>query len=154
MNNELLKVKGEVTLSLTNANGVKYFERTIPNLVVLVGREYIAARMKETGRPLEMSHMEIGQGSTTPVAGDTAIETPFVPQARVALAAAGGSVSSNTVTYSATFGPGVGEGAVTEAGIFNDSVAGTMLCRTVFPIVNKPTEDALSISWTVTILPE
>lgn len=151
--NELLQAKGEVTISLTNAKGEKYFETIIPNLVVLVGREYIAARMKETGRPVEMSHMEIGQGNTTPVAGDTTIETPFAPQARVALAAAGGSVSSNTVTYSATFGPGVGEGTVNEAGIFNDGTAGTMLCRTVFPTVNKPAEDALSISWTVSILP-
>jgi len=50
-----------------------------------------------------------------------------------------------------TFGAGVGTGAVTEAGIFNASSAGTMLCRTTFSVINKAAADTLGITWTVTV---
>jgi hypothetical protein len=55
------------------------------------------------------------------------------------------------VTYVATFPAGTGTGAVTEAGIFNASSSGTMLCRTVFPVVNKQSGDSMTITWTVTV---
>jgi hypothetical protein len=46
---------------------------------------------------------------------------------------------------------GVGTGAISEAGIFNASSGGTMLCRTVFPVVNKQASDTIAITWTITI---
>jgi hypothetical protein len=55
------------------------------------------------------------------------------------------------VSYAATFPAGTGTGAVVEAGIFNASSAGTMLCRTTFDVVNKGADDAMSVTWTVTI---
>lgn len=149
---ESLQAKGQVTFKLFDENGNQYYEHTEKNLVVLVGRVYIASRMKETGRPVEMSHMEIGQGTTAPTANDTVIELPFTPAARNALGVAGGNVVSNAVTYTATFPAGVGTGTVTEAAIFNASTAGTMLCRTVFPAIGKVATDTLSISWTISIL--
>ena len=42
-------------------------------------------------------------------------------------------------------------GAITEAGLFNASSSGTMLCRTVFSVVNKGASDAMTITWTVTV---
>ena len=42
-------------------------------------------------------------------------------------------------------------GAVTEAGIFNAASGGTMLCRTVFSVVNKGADDSLSVTWTITL---
>ena len=59
--------------------------------------------------------------------------------------------SSNTVIYSAGFGLGVGTGAITEAGIFNAASSGTMLCRTVFSVINKGILDSMVITWTITI---
>lgn len=152
MINDSLQAKGKVTIQLFDETGNKYFEHTQDNLVVLVGREWIAARMKDTGIPAQITHMEIGQGTTAPVAGNTTIEIPFTPQARVANSVAGGTVVSNTVTYTASFPAGVGTGAVTEAGLFNNNTAGTMLARIVFPVVNKVATDAMAISWSVSIL--
>jgi hypothetical protein len=51
----------------------------------------------------------------------------------------------------ATFGAGQSTGAVTEAGIFNDATAGTMLCRTVFDVINKGALDTLVITWKVAV---
>ena len=45
----------------------------------------------------------------------------------------------------------VSTGAITEAGIFNALTAGTMLCRTTFPVVNKAAGDSIVITWVVTI---
>lgn len=153
---EKIHAIGEVTIKLFSGDSTDeknmYFEKVNKNLVVAVGRAYIAARMKETGRPTEMTHMEIGQGSLAASAVDTTLQTPFAPQARVALSVVGGTVNSNTVTYTATFGPGVGTGVLREAGIFNANASGVMLCRTVFGGVDKPAGDTIAISWQVSIV--
>ena len=44
-----------------------------------------------------------------------------------------------------------GTGAITEAGILNAGSGGTLLCRTVFSVVNKASSDSMTITWTVTI---
>lgn len=149
---EELKIKGDLTIQVFDGNGNLKEEKHEKNLVVTVGRNWIAARMKDTGIPTQMTHMEIGQGTTTPVAADNAIQIPFSPPARVALATAGGTVLNNQVTYSATFPAGTGTGPVTEAAIFNASAGGTMLCRTTFGVVTKAASDILVIQWVVSIL--
>lgn len=145
---ENIKATGTLTIVVTDEQGKVKEELKVPNLVVTVGRNYIAARMKETGRPVEMSHMAIGSGSTAPAAGNTTLITEL---GRVALTTAGGIVTNNTVSYSATFPAGTGTGAVQEAAIFNAASAGVMLCRTTFPVVNKAAGDSVSITWTVSI---
>ena len=146
--NENITAIGQLDVVLTGSDGAVKENIHIPNLVVTVGKEWIAARMADTGIPGEMSHMAVGSGTTAAANGDTALGTEL---GRVALDTSGGSVAANVVTYNATFGAGTGTGAVTEAGLFNASSAGTMLCRTVFAVVNKGADVTLSITWTVTI---
>ena len=93
-----------------------------------------------------MSHMAIGTGSTAAAAGDAALGNEA---GRVALTST--TVTSNAVAYVATFAAGTGTGAITEAGIFNASSSGTLLCRTVFSVINKGAADTLGITWTVTV---
>lgn len=143
--NEQLKATGSLRVVVTGADGKVKEERDFANLVVTVGKNFVASRMVGTSSAV-MSHMAIGSGSTPAAAGDTALETEL---GRVALA--GASASTNVVTYTATFPAGTGTGAVVEAGIFNAGAAGTMLCRTVFAVVNKGVDDAMSVTWTVTI---
>lgn len=142
--NEILKLKGELRVVLNKADGTtEQFDHL--NLVVDTGLNFIVSRMKDTSDDV-MSHMAIGSGTTSAAAGDTALGTEL---GRVSLTST--TVSTNTVTYVATFGAGTGTGAVTEAGILNASSAGTMLCRTVFPVVNKQSGDSMTITWTVTV---
>ena len=135
-----LKMKGHLQVSL---NGEVV--RDIDNLVVTAGKAYVASRMKNTADSA-MSHMAIGSGTTAAAAGQTALGTEL---GRVSLTST--TVSSNVVTYVATFAAGTGTGAVTEAGILNASSSGTMLCRTVFSVVNKGSADSMTITWTVTV---
>ncbi|MEN6628548.1 MAG: phage tail protein, partial [Sulfuricella sp.] len=130
---------------VTDEHGQIKEQRVHKNLVVTAGKAWIAARMKATGAPAEMTHMAVGTGSTAAADANTALGTE---SARVSLSSA---VSGAVVTYTASFPAGTGTAALTEAGIFNASSAGTMLCRTVFPVVNKGASDSMAITWTVTV---
>ena len=141
---ETVKATGALQIKLYGPDGKLKQEQNVKNLVVTTGKGFIAGRM--VGTPTAMSHMAIGSGTVDPAVGDTTLGTEL---GRVALSssAAAGAV----VTYVASFGAGTGTGAVTEAGIFNASSAGTLLCRTEFAVVNKGADDSLSITWTVTV---
>jgi hypothetical protein len=143
--NEQLKATGSLRVVVTGKDGQVKEEHDFKNLVVTVGKNFVASRMVGTASNV-MSHMAIGSSGTAAAVGDTALGGEL---GRVALASA--VATTNVVTYTATFPAGTGTGAVVEAGIFNASSAGTMLCRTVFAVVNKGTDDAMSVTWTVTI---
>jgi hypothetical protein len=141
--NDQLEMKGSLQIRLNDE-----VVREVDNLVVTAGKGYVASRMKSdvSGGAAIMSHMAIGSGSTSAAAGDTALGSQL---GRVALTSTG--ISGAVLTYTASFAAGTGTGAVTEAGLFNASSSGTMLCRTVFSVVNKGSSDSMTITWTVTV---
>jgi hypothetical protein len=142
---ENLKPTGLVKVVHTSASGEILNEFAVKNLVVTSGKNYIASRIKDA-TATAMTHMAIGTGSTGALAANTTLGTEG---GRVTLSDT--VVSTNTVTYTATFPAGTGTGAVTEAGVFNGSSGGTMLCRTTFPAVNKAAGDSIAITWVVTV---
>ena len=144
---ENLKATGKVKIQRFDSAGAMVQELNVPNLVVTSGKNYIAAKMvATTNSPVSMTHMAIGTGTGTPGASDTTLGTQT---GRVSLSSS--NVSNNSITYTATFPAGTGDGAITEAGIFNSSTDGTMLCRTTFPVVNKSSGDTIAITWVVTV---
>ena len=140
MINDGLKMTGAVAIAL---NGEVVQE--IPNLVVTAGKNFVASRMKDTTKAA-MTHMAIGTNNTTAAVGQTALSAEVT---RGALTST--TVSTNTIAYVETFAVGTGTGAIVEAGVFNASSGGTMLCRTVFAVVNKGSADAMTITWTITV---
>tara|TARA_R110000868_G_scaffold103637_1_gene285262 strand:- start:877 stop:1323 length:447 start_codon:yes stop_codon:yes gene_type:complete len=147
MINDSIKITGDVKIDIIGADGVVKDSREIKNLVVTTGKNYIASRMKDA-TATAMSHMELGTGTTAAAIGDTTLQTALAGS-RVTLTST--TVTTNSVAYVASFPAGTGTGAVTEAGVFNAASAGTLLCRTVFSVVNKGANDAMSITWTITV---
>ena len=147
MFNDAIKMTGNLKLVLTDEHGNVKQEEEIKNLVVTVGKNFIASRMKDA-TATAMTHMEVGTGTTAAAVGDTALQTA-VASSRVTLTST--TVTTNNVAYVASFPAGTGTGALTEAGLFNASTAGTLLCRTVFSVINKGAADTLGITWTVTV---
>jgi hypothetical protein len=144
---EQLKATGKVRIVQTNASGETIKEFEVPNLVVTTGKNYIASKIvATTNSPVSMTHMAIGTGTGTPAAADSTLSAEV---GRVSLA--GSVVSTNTITYTATFPAGTGTGAVTEAAVLNAASSGTMLCRTTFPVVNKAAGDTIAVTWVVTV---
>ena len=145
MMNDGLKLRGDVALVLRDKDGNVKDERNIKNLIVDSGLNFICDRMKND--ETAMTHMALGSGSTAAAAGDTSLGSQL--GSREALDS--DTVSSNTITYTASFEAGDATGAVTEAGIFNAASGGTMLCRTVFAVVNKSADDSLSVTWQISL---
>jgi hypothetical protein len=144
-NKDFLSATGKLSIVVNDNAGNLKQELNVTNLVVDTGLDYIASRMKDTSATA-MSHMAIGSGTDDPADDDTTLQTEL---GRVSLTST--TVTSNSVEYVATFAAGTGTGAVTEAGIFNDVTAGTMLCRTEFAVINKAAGDSMTITWTVTV---
>ena len=144
-NKDFLSAKGKLSIVVNDTAGNLKQELNVTNLVVDTGLDYIASRMKDA-TATAMSHMAIGDGTNDPAAGDTSLQSQL---GRVTLTST--TVTSNSVEYVATFHAGTGTGAVTEAGIFNASSGGTMLCRTEFAVINKAAGDSMTITWTVTV---
>ena len=142
--NENIKATGELEIVVRDAAGHVKERHVVNNLVVTAGRNFIASRM--VGTPAAMSHMSLGAGATAAALGDTALGSEL---GRVALTSA--ASAANVVTYVANFPAGTATGAITEAGVFNAGSSGTLLCRTVFPVVNKGANDAVGITWNITI---
>jgi hypothetical protein len=140
-----LVVTGALKIVLADAEGNIKEDIEVKNLVVTVGKNFIASRMIGTTDNI-MSHMAIGTGSTAAAVGNTALVTEV---GRVALSS--NVRTTNSIAYVATFPPGTGTGAITEAGLFNAASAGTLLCRSVFGVITKGAADTLGITWTVTV---
>jgi len=145
--NDKLKITGEVSIVLKDKHGNVKDQRDIKNLVVNTGLEFIITRMLDTSKAV-MSHMALGSGTTAAAAGQTDLVSML--GAREALDSST-KPAFNKAQYVASFEAGDATGAVTEAAIFNAGVGGDMLCRTVFPVVNKQADDTLAITWTITV---
>jgi len=140
MINENLTLTGAVSIAV-NDEVVK----EIPNLVVTAGKSFVSSRMKDTTKAA-MSHMAIGTGTTAAAAGNTTLVTEADRNALTST-----TVTNNEIAYVCTWAAGDGTGAITEAGLFNASSGGDMLCRTVFSVVNKGSADSMTVTWTITV---
>jgi hypothetical protein len=141
MLNSEVTLKGHVTVAI---NGEVVQE--IPNLVVTTGKGYVVSRMKDA-TATAMTHLAVGTNSSAAAAGDTALGAEV---GRVALTSTTVVSAAGTITYVATLTAGTGTGALTEAGLFNASSGGTMLCRTVYSTVNKGANDSMTLTWVLT----
>ena len=169
---ETSKMRGCVDIKVYGSDGTIKESRYIPNLVVQNGKNYIATRILGTSTATAvsttntltscMTHMGIGSASTTVTTSDATLSGEIIVLNDITAYSRAAIISSTQttgiVTYVATFGvnnPQRGNSSnttgITEAGIFNASTVGTMLCRTTFNVVNKGNDDTLQITWTITV---
>lgn len=147
MINDSLTVTGQVNVKVFNSNGELKTELNKSNLVVSVGKNFIASRIaSNTATP--MNHMAIGYGTNPAALANTSLQDE-AQNGRIAIAQP--TITNNVMTFIGVFGPTYGTGSISEAGIFNSNSGGLMMCRTSFPPVQKDNEDTVAISWTITI---
>lgn len=149
-----VKVYGHLTISVTNSFNQLIDSREYSNLIVSIGKRWITGRLKDTGNshviPREMSHMAIGTdrhaGWPDSISSSELISLKCSHElARVVLTSS--EIFDNEIVYTAVFNKGIGVGSIVEAGIFNDSLEGIMLCRTEFDAINKGLDDTMTIVW-------
>lgn len=135
-----LKLTGNLTIAVNDE-----IVQETKNLVVTAGKNFVASRMKDTSKAA-MTHMAVGTGTTAAAAGNTTLVSETDRNALTST-----TVTNNEIAYVCTWAAGDATAALTEAGIFNASSGGDMLCRTVFSVVNKGASDSMTITWTVTV---
>ena len=126
--------------------------REVRNLVVSAGKALAAGLLIASGTA--PSHLAIGTGSTAAAAGDTALQTEITTNGGQRAAATRTqvttTVTNDTAQYAVTW-TFTGSFAVTECGVLNNSVGGTLLARQVFSAINVVSGDTLSITYKVAV---
>ncbi len=138
--------RGDIELLIQRASGRidRYY---FPNLYTNVGLGRLAAlEADEAVDPI--SHMAVGTGTTPAAGGDTALEAE-IAGSRVAVTKSGSGASR---IYTAVFVEGVGNGAITEAGLFSAATGGQMSNRSVFGVKTKEPGEVFTFNWMLTHL--
>ena len=147
MNENFGSITGNILAVLTAEDGSIKQELEFKNLVVTSGKRLVASRLIGTADN-SISNLAIGSGTSSPAITDGGLQTEL---ARVAIGSA--TSSGAVVTYTASFGPGVGTGNINECGLFNSPTVGasnSMLARSNSLILTKGASDTLALTWTVT----
>ena len=145
-------LKGKVKIELRDEKGNLKELREFDNTFMNTGDAHVADQLAAVPGEAAMGWMSIGTSATAKTVVDTALNSELD---RNALAAgypqqqSGGD--DNDVKYKANWAALDGTGAITEAGIFNSSGTGSMLCGSTFDVINKGASDTLEIVWTITV---
>lgn len=144
---ETIKATGHIGFKLFDENGMLKDSKEIHNVVVTVGKNFLAAWLAAASQATPfMNYIGLGTGVAAANASDTDLQTPLTSRVAGTLSSA-----SNVWQNVALFGPGVDTGAITESGIFSDSVAGTLFARQTFAVINKAAGDSLQVTWQITL---
>jgi len=145
-------MKGHIKIELFDKEGnvIQIIEKD--NTFMAAGDAHVADQLAATPGELAMGWMAVGSGSTPFTTSSTTLTdeidrnalTGGYPEQQAAAA-------DNDVVYKATWAAADATGALTEAGIFNSSGAGSMLAASTFSVINKGASDTLTVTWTVTV---
>lgn len=143
--------KGVVHFVLKDADGNVKLDFRKENLVTNAGRNWSWLMGCSATPPAKMGWIALGTGTFAAAITDTVLQTELA-STRTATGTTG-TVTTTASQWTATFGPGVGTGALTEAGIFNSATtgSGTLLAHIVFGTITKNAGDTLTITWTITL---
>lgn len=149
--NDTLKVKGLISLELTDKDGNLKDKRLIKNTITNAGLAQIALLAGDASA-VPFTFLALGTGTTAAAATDTTLVTESsasgLARAAATVTRVTTTVANDTLQLVKTFTAGA-SAAITEAGIFNDATTGTLLGRQVFSAVNVASGDTLAITYKV-----
>ena len=144
-----LKVKGRWFITLYGPDGEIKEYREGNNVVTTVGKEFLASFLKSAAlaaSTFTMKYVAIGSDSTAEAAGNTTLGSELSRHTGTV-----SYVSNQIYRVTATFATGSGTGSVVEYGLFSSNTAGTMFARDTEAVVNKGSNDTLTVTSEFTI---
>lgn len=141
-------IRGHVCLELRGPDGELKDVREYDNTITVLMDATVADRMAGGADSL-VDYTGIGTTSGGKSTASVALEAQT---ARVQNDSntQGAGAADNDVVHVATFGAGVGDGAIVEAGLFTGAADNTLMAYQEFAAVNKGAADTLTVTWTVT----
>ena len=150
---EKVGMMGIVNYIHRDKNGKVLMDRTITNQIQNAGLAEVSSLIltDDPGSATAFDYMALGSGTGQAVT-DTTLATEIAASGGERAAGTGtqttttvaNDTSQLVVTYSFT-----GALAITEAGIFNASSSGDMLCYQDFSVINVTSGDSLEVTWKV-----
>lgn len=134
-------VEENVLIEVRDEHGVLKESIRLSNTVTTAGKQGAADQILAGPTLNKPTYMAVGTGTPGGSAlGAELDRNAFSSKTR----------SGAVVTMVASWGTGEAIGGLTEAGIFDASSAGNMWCSATFPVVNKGTNDTVTLTWTLT----
>ncbi|MGA1846758.1 hypothetical protein [Deferribacter abyssi] len=143
---ESLKVKGFMSAVLVKQDGRKEVIMS-DNLILSVGFDFICDAIAKSTQPAPMGYIAVGTDSTAVDPAQTGLVNEIARKA----ATYGHTAGTKSFTLTATFDAGEATGALVEAGVVNAATGGIFLDRVTFPVINKETNDMLTVTFTFTL---
>lgn len=151
---EAIDMKGRLTLRLHDRRGSLVKEIAADNDIVMTGRDLVAKLFAKVSID-PISHIAVGTGATAvDPAGDAKLGSELFRKAITPVDPAKDITPVDKkvrVIISTELDFAEGNGALTEAGMFNsaDASGGVMYNRVVFPPVNKTADFKLTLVWEI-----
>jgi hypothetical protein len=153
---DFLDMRGRLTLQKRNAANEILAEMTADNNIVLSGRDLVAKLfINEPIAPI--SHIAIGTGTNLVNPADKNLQSELFRKAINPIDPSKNLVNTSDnkrkVTITAELDFNEANGALTEAGLFNNAdlndEKGVMYNRVVFPTINKTSDFKLTLIWEI-----
>lgn len=141
-----LVLKGRVHIVLTDAQGNVKQENESDNLIVTVGKAFVASALI-TIPSIRFLYMAVGTSATSPALGQTAL----IGSELARVATTNSNPTSVTTQFVGSFGAGIGTGTIEESGLFSAASTGSMFSRYLTGTFAKGSTDTLAITWTITV---
>ena len=152
---ESMALRGFVDIMVYDQSGHLKDERHYDNGITNVGFEVIADRIADHSTFVgnQANYIGLGTGSTAFAATQTALVSELAggSYARGHSTDATYTAGTKSFAVTATFGPGVATGALTESGLFDAATTGNMVARQTFSTINVGASDSITITWTITL---
>ena len=130
-----------------NADGTKELLLTKKNVILDVGKDFLAAWLQAAQASGFMGFIAVGSDATAATPADTGLGTELGRLAGT-LSNPG---STNILQNTTTFASGVGTGTWQEAALFSAISGGTAFARQTFGTLTKGALDTFSITWQITL---
>jgi hypothetical protein len=141
-------IKGNLKLVLTDKHGKIKEDREHKNTITVLHDATVADRMSG-GTDSLIDYTGVGTTSGGKSTTSTALEAQVV-RVQNDSNTQGAGADDNDVVHVATFGAGVGTGALVEAGLFTGAADATLMAWQDFSVINKGAGDTLTVTWTIT----
>jgi hypothetical protein len=149
---ENIGLKGTITCRIKYPNSnewITLWTKPLFNKIPKVGRAYVAYLLR-SDTPTSLTHGAIGSGAAGPTDDDVALGSQYGDRVASTRSQVTTTTTDDTAKWVTLFTASA-NWAVTEYGTFTAAVAGTMLNRLVFAVVNVPEDSQFEFTSLVQI---
>lgn len=125
-------------------------QMVLSNLVVDAGLAGVASRINGAGSEAAFTYIGLGSGTTSPVAGNTALQTEISTNGGARANATASRITTNSTNDTARLLHQFdfsGSLSIAESGVLNAGSGGTLLARQTFTAIPVVNGDGLQVTW-------